>query len=86
MADILRLVPQTGGGLHRVGLSKREKLAPLHARLRTPPPPPPRLPKPPKKKGKEDDEVDSEEEYEGLSEAQIARKREEKRKAAWYSP
>ncbi|KAF9514630.1 hypothetical protein BS47DRAFT_1342960 [Hydnum rufescens UP504] len=79
VADILRLMPQTGGGLHRVGLSKRERLAPLHARLRTPPPPPPRLPKPPKKKGKDEDEEDSEEDSD-------CKKREEKRKAAWYSP
>jgi len=91
VSEILRLKGDAvgaGSGAHRVGLSNKVRIVPLHARLNTPSPPPPPIFKPhAKPKRKEDDsDIDSEEEYEGLTAAQIAEKREEKRKAAWYSP
>ncbi len=91
VSEILRLKGDAvgaGSGAHRVGLSNKVRIAPLHARLNTPSPPPPPIFKPhAKPKRKEDDsDIDSEEEYEGLTAAQIAEKREVKRKAAWYSP
>lgn len=73
-----------GSGAHRLGLSNKVRIVPLHARIKTPPPIF-KLSAKPKRKDDHGD-IDSEEEYEGLTEAQIAKKREEKRKAAWYSP
>lgn len=66
-------------------LTKRvsSKIAPLHLERKTPPPPPPPIPKP-KKKAK--DEEEDEEDFTGMTEKQIARYKEEKKKKAWYSP
>lgn len=60
------------------------KIAPLHFNRRTPPPPPPPMPKTKKKKGEE--EVDSEDEYWGMTEKEIKKRKEEKKMLAWYSP
>jgi len=77
-------------GLHaplpssRLTVPAAARIAPLHFNRKTPPPPLPPVPKP-KKKAENEEETD-EEEYLGLSERQIARLKEEKRKRAWYSP
>lgn len=77
-------------GLHtplsssRLTVPGAARIAPLHLNRKTPPPPPAPVPKP-KKKVESEEETD-EEEYAGLSERQIARLKEEKRKRAWYSP
>ena len=77
-------------GLHaplsssRLTVPATARIAPLHFNRKTPPPPPLPVPKP-KKKGESEGETD-EEEYVGLSERQITKLKEEKRKRAWYSP
>ena len=77
-------------GLHaplsssRLTVSATSRIAPLHLNRKTPPPPPLPVPKP-KKKVESEEETD-EEEYVGLSERQITKLKEEKRKKAWYSP
>jgi hypothetical protein len=77
-------------GLHaplsssRLTVPTTARIAPLHLNRKTPPPPPLPVPKP-KKKVESEEETD-EEEYVGLSERQITKLKEEKRKRAWYSP
>ena len=77
-------------GLHaplsssRLTVPATARIAPLHFNRKTPPPPPLPVPKPKKTVGS-DGETD-EEEYMGLSERQITKLKEEKRKRAWYSP
>ena len=77
-------------GLHaplpssRLTVPRTSRIAPLHLNRKTPPPPPLPVPKP-KKKVESEEETD-EEEYVGLSERQITKRKEEKRKRAWYSP
>ena len=77
-------------GLHaplsssRLTVPATSRIAPLHLNRKTPPLPPPPIPKP-KKKVESEEETD-EEEYVGLSEKQIAKRKDEKRKRAWYSP
>jgi hypothetical protein len=58
------------------------KIAPLHADRKTPPPPLAPIPKPKKKAVEEEDEDD----FTGMTEKQIEKYKEEKRKRAWYSP
>jgi hypothetical protein len=58
------------------------KIAPLHADRKTPPPPLAPIPKPKKKVVEEEDEED----FTGMTEKQIEKYKEEKRKKAWYSP
>jgi len=76
-------------GLHaRLSSSKLtrkagDRIAPLHPTRTTPPPPPPPIPKPKPKVAKEEEE---EEDFTGMTEKQIARYLEEKKKRAWYSP
>ncbi|KAF8339767.1 uncharacterized protein EI90DRAFT_3037698 [Cantharellus anzutake] len=87
VSEILLLRGQAvgaGSGAHRLGLSNKVRIAPLHARIKTPPPVFRPLIK--RKEKNDEDDMDSEEEYEGLTEAQIAERREQKMKAAWYSP
>jgi len=78
-------------GLHaplsssRLTVPATARIAPLHFNRKTPPPPPLPVPKPKKKKVESEEETD-EEEYMGLSERQITKLKEEKRKKAWYSP
>jgi len=89
VSDILMLKGEAvgaGSGGRRLGLSNKVRIVPLHARLKTPPPSAIYKTTAKPKRKKDDSDVDSEEEYEGLTEAQIAKKRDEKRKAAWYSP
>jgi hypothetical protein len=57
------------------------RIVPLHLERKTPPPAPPPIRKPKKKKDEEE-----EDDFTGLSEKQIAKLKEEKRKRAWYSP
>jgi hypothetical protein len=77
-------------GLHsRLASSKltrptASRIAPLHLIRKTPPPSPPRIPKPKPKKKK--DEESEEEDFTGMTEKQIAKYLEEKKKKAWYSP
>jgi len=77
-------------GLHaplsssRLTVPATARIAPLHLNRKTPPPPP--LPVPKAKKKVESEEETDEEEYLGLSERQITKLKEEKRKRAWYSP
>jgi hypothetical protein len=60
-----------------------DRIAPLHATRTTPPPPPPPIPKPKKKLV----DVDEDEgDFTGMTEKQIAKFLEEKKKKAWYSP
>lgn len=70
----------------RLTKTSAARIAPLHLVRRTPPPIAPPLPVNKKKKKKDEDEIDSEEEYEGLTEKQIKKLKEEKRMRAWYSP
>ncbi|PVG04107.1 hypothetical protein CPB86DRAFT_778347 [Serendipita vermifera] len=73
--------PLASGKLTRPTASR---IAPLHLMRKTPPPSPPRIPKPkPKKKN---DEESEEEDFTGMTEKQIAKYLEEKKKKAWYSP
>jgi len=87
--DSMTLILQRAG-LHaplsssRLTVPATARIAPLHLRRKTPPPPPLPVPKP-KKKVESEEETDKEE-YEGLSERQITKLKEEKRKRAWYSP
>jgi hypothetical protein len=60
-----------------------DRIAPLHTTRTTPPPPPPPIPKPKKKVVDEDEDEDD---FTGMTEKQIAKFLEEKKKRAWYSP
>lgn len=60
-----------------------DRIAPLHATRTTPPPPPPPIPKPKKKLVDVDEDEDD---FTGMTEKQIAKFLEEKKKKAWYSP
>ena len=67
-------------------LTRRIKIAPLHVTRRTPPRALPRIPVAKKKKKKgEDSEIDSEEEFEGLTEKEKKALREKKKHMEWYS-
>jgi hypothetical protein len=60
-----------------------DRIAPLHTTRTTPPPPPPPIPKPKKKVVDKDEDEDD---FTGMTEKQIAKFLEEKKKKAWYSP
>ncbi|KAG8795156.1 hypothetical protein FRC17_008180, partial [Serendipita sp. 399] len=76
-------------GLHaplsssKIVRSTSNRIAPLHLSRRTPPPPPPPIPKP-KKKVEADDE--DKPDFASMTQKQIDKYWEEKKKRAWYSP